>query len=160
MNKLLLIACMTAATAAAQAPAVTPSYSSLKFPPLRQVRMPDIAQFTLKNGMRVFLLENHELPLVSGFAMVKTGNLFDPADKVGLAQITGSVMRTGGTKDKTGDQLDEDLESMAASVESRIGETSGTVSFNALKENTEAVMNVFRDVMLNPEFRQDKIDLA
>ena len=40
--------------------------------------MPDIAQFTLPNGMRCYLLENHELPLVSGFAMVRTGNLFDP----------------------------------------------------------------------------------
>src|SRR5687767_1137238 len=53
-----------------------PSYKSLKFPALREVRIPDITQFTLPNGMRVFLLENHELPLVSGFALVRTGNLF------------------------------------------------------------------------------------
>jgi zinc protease len=139
---------------------VVPPYKLLKFPPLRQVKIPDIAQFTLPNGMRVFLLENHELPLVSGFALVRTGNLFDPPDKVGLAGFTGSVMRSGGTKTKTGDQLDEDLESMAASVESNIGETSGTVSFSALKENTDAVMATFLDVMLNPEFRQDKLDLA
>jgi zinc protease len=168
MKRVLLIALATAAAMPAQtasAPAkdrsaTVPSYSSLKFPPLRQVRIPDIAQFTLPNGMRVFLLENHELPLVSGFALVRTGNLFDPADKVGLAQLTGSVMRTGGTKDKTGDQLDEELENMAASVESGIGETSGSVSFNALKENTAAVMAVFKEILLNPEFRQDKLDLA
>ena len=35
--------------------------------------------------MKVYLLENHELPLVGGFALVRTGNLFDPPDKVGLA---------------------------------------------------------------------------
>jgi zinc protease len=147
-------------TAGTASPTAAPPYTRLKFPPLREVRIPDIAQFTLPNGMRVFLLENHELPLVSGFALVRTGNLFDPPDKVGLAGFTGSIMRSGGTNSKTGDQLDEELESIAASVESGIGETSGTVSFSALKENTDAVMAVFRDVMLHPEFRQDKLDLA
>ncbi len=181
MRQLLFIALTTAATLTAQTAPPKPSsttvrsnarnvpgssstsvapYKNLKYPPLRQVKIPDITQFTLPNGMRVFLLEHHELPLVSGFALVRTGNLFDPADKVGLAGFTGSVMRSGGTRDKTGDQLDEQLESMAASVESGIGETSGSVSFSALKENTDAVLEVFRDVMLNPEFRQDKLDLA
>ena len=110
--------------------------------------------------MRVYLLENHELPLVSGFALVRTGNLFDPKDKVGLAELTGNVMRTGGTKSKTSEQLDEQLENMAASVEASIGESSGRVGFSALKENTDEVLAVFQDVLTNPEFRQDKIDLV
>ena len=65
----------------------------------------------------MYLLENHELPLISGFALVRTGNLFDPKDKIGLAELTGTVMRSGGTKSKTGEQLDEQLENIAASVE-------------------------------------------
>ena len=116
--------------------------------------------FTLPNGMKVYLLENHELPLVSGFALVRTGNLFDPKDKIGLAELTGIVMRTGGTKSKTGEQLDEQLENIAASVETSIGESSGRVGFNALKENTDQVLAIFQDVLTNPEFRQDKLDLA
>ena len=75
--------------------------------------------------MKVFLLEDHELPLVCGGALIRTGNLFDPADKHGVAQLTGEVLRSGGTKAKTGDQMDEELENVAASVESQIGETSG-----------------------------------
>ena len=110
--------------------------------------------------MRVYLLENHELPLVSGFALVRTGNLFDPKDKIGLAELTGNVMRTGGTKSKTSEQLDEQLENMAASVEASIGESSGRVGFSALKENTDEVLAVFQDVLMNPEFRQDKIGLV
>jgi zinc protease len=70
------------------------------------------------------------------------------------------VIRTGGTRTKTGEQLDEQLENLAASVESSIGETSGAVSFFALKENTDEVLGVFKDVLTAPEFRQDKIDLA
>lgn len=154
-----LASCAAAAPVEAPAPRI-PSYKDLKYPPLGEVRIPKIEEFALPNGMKVYLLENHELPLIGGFALVRTGNLFEPADKVGLAQITGSVMRTGGTRARTGDQLDEQLENIAASVESSIGETSGTVSFNALKENVDEVLGVFRDVLTEPEFRQDKIDLA
>jgi predicted Zn-dependent peptidase len=131
----------------------------LKFPPLREIQLPKIETVTLSNGMQVMLLENHELPTVRGTALVRTGNLFDPADKVGLASITGAVIRSGGTKTKTGDELDEQLENIAASVESQIDESYGTVSFSCLKENTAEVLAAFADVLTGPEFRQDKIDL-
>jgi len=134
-------------------------WEQLKYQPLSPLRLPDVEEFQLSNGMRVLLLENHELPLVRGTALVRTGNLFDPADKVGLASVTGSVLRSGGTKTKTGDQLDEELENIAAVVESGIGETSGSVSFSCLKDNTDEVLGVFRDVVTSPEFRQSKIDL-
>jgi zinc protease len=146
------------------APAAIPNtpaaYRDLKFPPLKKIPTPNVITYTLPNGMKLYLLEDHELPIVSGTVRVRTGNLFDPADKVGLASVTGTVMRSGGTQDKTGDQLDEQLENIAASVESDIGETSGTVSFSALKENSGEVLAVFKDVLTQPEFRQDKIDLA
>jgi zinc protease len=144
---------------AAQGPAA-PSYKDLKYPALGAIQIPPVATFTLPNGMKLYLLEDHELPVVNGTALVRTGNLFDPRDKVGLASLTGTVMRTGGTRAKTGEQLDEQLENIAASVESGIGESSGSVSFSALKENTAEVLGVFRDVLTAPEFRQNKLDLA
>jgi zinc protease len=150
----LALLLLFAAAIFAQAPA------DLKFPPLAPVRIPHIERFTLANGLRVFLLENHELPLVSGLALVRTGNLFDPPAKVGLATLTGMVMRTGGTKARTGDQLDEDLENIAAEVESDIAESSGEVTFSALSDNTDAVLSAFHDVLTEPEFRQERIDLA
>jgi zinc protease len=156
---LLPAAAQTPKTPAPKAPAL-PSYKDLKFPPLRPIVLPKPETFTLPNGMKVYLLENHELPLVSGFALVRTGNLFDPPGKHGLADITGGLIRSGGTKDKTGDQLDVELEDVAASVESGIGETSGSVSFNCLKENTAEVLGVFHDVLTQPGFRQDKLELA
>ncbi len=137
-----------------------PSYKNLHFAPLKQVHIPNPEFFTLPNGMKVFLLEHHELPLVSGFALVRTGNLFDPPHQRGLAELTGSVLRTGGTKTTTGDQLDQTLEAMAASVESNIGENRGSVSFSCLRDNVGQVMPIFRDVLTSPEFRQDKLDLA
>ena len=136
------------------------TYKDLKFPQLKKISIPNVTTYALPNGMKIYLLEDHELPTVSGTVRIRTGNLFDPADKVGLASITGTVMRSGGTKSKTGDQLDEELENIAASVESDIGESSGSVSFSALKENTDEVLGIFKDVIVEPEFRQDKIDMA
>jgi zinc protease len=136
------------------------SYKDLKYPPLGQVKVPVPTEATLSNGMRVFLLEDHELPLVSGSATIRTGNLFDPSGKIGVGDLTAGVMRSGGTSAKSGDQLDVELENIAASVESSMGETSATVSFNALKETADTAMGIFKDVLSDPGFRQDKIDLT
>ena len=167
MTRVIAIALLLAAAASSQpapkahtAAAVIPTYKELKYPVLKPITIPDVATFTLPNGIKLYLLENHELPLVRGSALVRTGNLFDPADRVGLAGITGTVMRSGGTQDKTGDQLDEQLENIAASVETSIGESFGQASFSCLKENTDEVLGIFHDVLTAPGFRQDKLDLA
>ncbi len=135
-------------------------YKNLKFPPLRDVEIPKVDKFTLPNGMRVYLLENHELPLISGRALVKVGNLLDPKDKTGLSDLTGGMIRSGGTKSKTQEQLNEALEGIAASVESSIGETSGNVSFSALAESADQVMALFAEVLTQPAFNADKIENA
>jgi len=167
MKRVIALALLVAATGAAQpapkartAAAVIPTYKELKYPTLKPIKIPDVATFTLPNGIRLYLLENHELPVVRGSALVRTGNLFDPADRVGLAGITGTVMRSGGTLDKTGDQLDEQLENIAASVETSIDESFGQASFSCLKENTDEVLGIFHDVLTAPAFRKDKLDLA
>ena len=149
-----------AAAAALAQTAAVPSYKSLTFPPLKQLKIPNPVTFTLANGMKIYLLEDHELPTVSGFALIRTGNLFDPPDKRGLAELTGTVLRSGGTKSKTGDQVDEQLENIAASVESNIGENRGTLSFSTMKENTDEVLGVFKDFLTSAEFRADKLELA
>ena len=135
-------------------------YKNLKFPPLRDVEIPKVEKFTLSNGMRVYLLENHELPLISGRALVKAGNLLDPKEKTGLSDLTGGLIRSGGTKSKTQEQLNEALEGIAASVESSIGETSGNVSFSALAESADQVMALFAEVLTQPAFNAGKIENA
>ena len=156
----VLLSTFLSTTVLAQTKTTSFNYKDLKYPPLGQVKVPVPTEVTLSNGMRVFLLEDHELPLVSGSATVRTGNLFDPSDKIGLADITAAVLRSGGTSAKTGDQLDVELENIAASVESSMGETSAGVSFNALKETADTALGIFKDVLSDPGFRQEKIDLA
>lgn len=153
---ILLLACTLAQ---AQTAAPPPSYKDLKYPALREIQIPKVEESTLPNGLRIYLLENHELPLVRGLALIRTGNLFDPADKVGLASATGTLIRTGGTTAKTGDQLDEELENIAASIESEIDESHGSVSFSTLKDRTDEVLASFHDVLTSPAFRENKLDL-
>ena len=110
--------------------------------------------------MRLYLVEDHDWPAIHGLALVRTGNLFDPADRVGLAALTGQVMRTGGGGARSVEQIDERLENLGGTVDCSIGETSGVVAFTALKENADEVLSIFKDVMTAPAFRQDRIDRA
>ncbi len=139
---------------------VTRQYKSLKYPRLGDIEMPDVQKVTLANGMRLFLVEDHELPLISVSARIRTGSIYEPAEKIGLASITGTVMRTGGTTTKTGDELDEQLERIAASVETGIGLDSGSASMSVLKEDVDTGLSILADVLMNPAFSEDKILLA
>ncbi|NER00166.1 MAG: insulinase family protein [Cyanothece sp. SIO2G6] len=135
-------------------------YTELEFPPLPEIEIPAYDFFTLDNGLQVYLMEDHELPLVSGTALVRTGGRFEPADKVGLAAITGNVMRSGGSVAYPADDLNAYLESHAASIETGISTASGSASFSSLTEDLTEVMVRFADVIQQPLFPQDKLDLA
>ena len=135
-------------------------YKELTYPKLGDIEIPEVERVTLANGMQLFLLEDHELPLIRISARIRVGSIYEPADKIGLAAITGTVMRTGGTTSKTGDELDEQLEQIAASVETGIGLNSGSASMSVLKEDVDMGLSILADVLMNPAFREDKIQLA
>lgn len=143
-----------AATAEAQ------HYTELELPPLPAIQVPENERFVLPNGLVVYLMEDHDLPLVSGTALVRTGSRLEPADKVGLASLTGEVLRTGGTKKHSADQLNNLLEQRAASVETSIGEATGNASFQALSEDLDTVFGLFAEVLREPIFAQEKLDLV
>jgi len=134
----------------------------------QQVPIPALSKFSpqeptrieLPNGMVIFLQQDHELPLVSATAVIKGGSSTEPASKVGLTSIYASSWRTGGTQSKSGDQLDDELESIAARVETGAGTDTTSVSFNCLKQNLDQVFTAFLDVLEHPAFREDKIELA
>jgi len=135
------------------------TYKDLVFPPL--VFTPSrVEQHTLDNGMRIFFVEDHELPVISMYAIVKTGGIYEPEDKIGLATITSEVMRTGGTTRRSADEINETLEYLAASVEVDIGEELGSVELWTLKKNVDTSLKIFADVIINPTFDQAKVDLA
>ncbi len=144
----------------APASALTPRhYDELQFPTLREVQIPEFERYELPNGLVVYLMEDHELPLVSGSATFRTGSRFEPADLVGLANITGEAMRQGGTTRLDAETLNQELEQRAAAIETGIDLAAGSASFSALVEDTEAVLELFADVIQRPAFAQERIDL-
>jgi zinc protease len=143
-----------------QATSQTTTWQQIPIPPLPAFHPPQPKRIQLSNGMVIFLQEDHELPLISGAARIRGGSSTEPAAKVGLVDIFGEVWRTGGTRTQTGDQLDDFLEIRAAKVETGGGPDSTNIALNCLKGDFDDVFKVFVDLLKNPEFRADKLDLA
>ena len=133
-------------------------HEELTFEPI-EFKPPVPEKRVLSNGMTLYLIEDHELPLFNINGLVKTGDIYDPVDKVGLSAIFASVMRTGGTVSREPDALNEELESMAASVEVGMSREYGTINLSTLAEDIEKGLEIFADVLRNPAFREDKLEL-
>jgi zinc protease len=146
--------------AATAASAQVTSWRQIPIPPLPSFHPAQPKRVQLSNGMVIFLQEDHELPLIDGIARIRGGSRAEPAQKVGLVDIYGQVWRTGGTKLRTGDQLDDFLEAHAARVETNGGVDSTTVSLSCLKEDFPEVFKVFLELLEQPAFREEKIALA
>ncbi len=132
----------------------------ITYPPLPKIEIPTPRRVVLDNGMVVMLLEDHELPLVRATALIRTGERYDPADKVGLAGVAGEVLRTGGTEALDAAALDDFLESRAATIESDTQEDSGQVTMSCLKADLPDVLKVYADVIRHPAYAPDRIDVA
>lgn len=129
----------------------------MTFPPLN-FKVPAAERVVLDNGMILYLLADRELPLVSIQAYIGTGRVYEPADKTGLAGLTGSVLRGGGTALTPAEELDDELEFMASSVEAGISDDIGTVSMSCLKKNLDRTLELFAQVLTMPAFRNDRVE--
>ncbi|HUU26692.1 MAG TPA: pitrilysin family protein [archaeon] len=130
------------------------------FPELNPIKMPEIQKVTLDNGLRLFLVEDHNYPTIGIRGQVYAGSIYEPPDKVGLASITGTVLRTGGTERMSGDEIDKELETMAASVETWIGLNSGGISASMLKDDLDRCLQLMAEILTKPVFSENKIELA
>lgn len=159
-SRLLVSPILSALVVTSSGVAQVQDYRELKYPALPDFKIPKPATFTLNNGLQVFLLEDHELPLITVTARIRTGSNYEPAEKAGLASLMGSVQRSGGTARQTGDQLDDFLAARAATIETGVGDDSGSATMNCLKQDFDDVFKVFNEVLRTPAFAQDKLEVA
>jgi predicted Zn-dependent peptidase len=138
----------------------TNPYENMDFPELNNFQKPEVETFTTENGITFYLVEDKELPLINVSTRVRTGGVLNSNEKTGLASITGTVMRSGGTETYPADSLNAMLENRAASIETGIGFTSGNASMDVLKEDFDDLLPVYLDILTNPTFPEDKIELA
>ena len=132
----------------------------LRYPPLPELVIPEPERVVLDNGMVVLLMEDHELPLVGVSALIRSGSRLEPQEKIGLASLMGTVLRSGGTTSRSGDELDEYLEGKAAMIETSIGATSGSASMSCLAEDFPEILKMFGEVLRFPAFAPEKLKIA
>ena len=159
----LVVTVVAAATVAVAPPTRSADWDPAKLatPPLRPIQVIAPARKTLRNGVIVYLLEDHTLPKVRGIAYSRYTPAWIPDSKAGLGSIMGETMRSGGTVQHPGDWLDDHLAAIGASVSSGLdGQAIGNAGFQTLSDNTAEVTSLWAEVMRYPSFPDDKIELA
>jgi zinc protease len=119
------------------------------------------ARLKLKNGITVYLQTDPTgQPLVTVSLLIKGGSYMESAGKEGSAALLGSLLRSGGTAKTPADQLDEKLEFLAANLGSNLGDTRGSLSLNLLSKDVKEGLGLMLEVLTQPAFAQDRLDLA
>lgn len=113
-------------------------------------KLPSYTTFKLPNGLTVFLMEQHDVPVISVSAIIPAGAIYDN-DKAGLASLTATALKHG-TKNFTKSKLDEKLDFIGAALQTYSSkEYAGLSSHFAAKDKTE-VLTIIKEVVLNPVF--------
>jgi predicted Zn-dependent peptidase len=108
--------------------------------------------FTLDNGLQVFIVNNEKLPVVN-FRLVLDRDPVYEGPNTGYITIAGDLLRTG-TKNRTKDQIDEDIDFIGASLSTGPASISGS----SLKKHSEKLLEIISDIVLNHEFKQEELD--
>ena len=121
---------------------------------------PDAHRHELSNGAVAYIVPDRALPLVTVSVIVRTGAYLEPADKAGLAALTGSQMRAGGAGALEPAAFDDEAAFLAAQLSSSIGGTSGSASVNSLTKDLDASLDLLFDMLRRPRFDPDRLELA
>ena len=149
----------TIAYAAERAHLPLPKPDDLKYRPIH-FAPPRAERVLLNNGIILYIFEDNELPLLNISAVIRTGSNYDPMGKEGLAELTGTVMRTGGTSALTGDAVDEALDFFAGSLHISMNRDSGLINLSILKKDLDEGLNIFSQIITKPAFEENKLKVA
>ena len=133
-------------------PEELPALSALEFD------TPEPYVTTLPNRIKLFVLEDHSLPLVNIDVLVGCGARVDDLSQVGTAAFTANTMRRGGTDKFPGNALDDTLDFLGANLSVGMGIESADASLNVLTEHLDTGLEILADVLMHPAFPQEKID--
>ena len=135
-------------------------WEKIPVPKLHDFKPQNPKKIVLKNGIVIFLQEDHELPFVSGYVLIPGGSRDEETTKVGLIDLYGQAWRNSGTEKLDGDAMDDLLEAKAANINSGGSEDSTYLSWDSLKGDSDQVFGLAMDLLLHPKFRQEKLQLA
>jgi zinc protease len=143
-----------------------PSHDTI--PPLgapHDLRLPAVHEATLSNGLKVLVAERHEIPAVNFWLDVDAGFAADQFASAGTARLVSSLL-TGGTKRRTALDISDEVQMLGAQVSSGCNLDLSTVFVSALRAKLDESLDLFSDIILNPEFpaedfeRQRRLQLS
>ncbi len=159
MKKPALLLCLVSFLLLSCRPALLQPPGDLPSPPL-EVRIPSLDKTVLANGITLYHLEDGELPLVSVSVLIGAGSAFDPKGKEGVAELTGGLLRTGGTLGMASAALDEELDFMAAEVNVEVEREVTWMGASFLKEDFARGLYLLSRMIQEPAFEKEKFALA
>ena len=126
--------------------------------PAKSVNIPPVKETRLKNGLTVAVVEKHSVPIITVQLLVKAGASSETIQKSGLANMTASIL-TKGTKTRSAEQIAQEVEFLGGSISSSAGWNNSSVSITVTSDKLEQAMAILADVVLNPAFKQEELDL-
>jgi len=158
---IIALAVSAAAFAAAQAAfAGTDFLASYENKRLPKIKPPKVEVRVLDNGMRLYLLEDHTIPVVKIGATIKAGSIYDPPDKVGLATLAGMLMRSGGAGEMGPEEFDRALDDLGAELSFGIGHEMGTASLEVLSGDLDEGVGLLFDMVFRPSFDEKRLAVS
>ena len=119
-------------------------------------KLPPYEKIKLNNGLTVYLMEQHEVPIISVSVILPAGAIYDGA-KSGLASLTATALKHG-TKNFTKEKLDEELDFLGASINTFAAKESASLSARMAAKDKDKVLNLLKEVLLEPSFDAAEFD--
>jgi predicted Zn-dependent peptidase len=127
------------------------------------VQLPKPKEYTLKSseganvgGAKILVVEDHRLPLVTITVSVRAGSLFETAAKPGVADLTAELI-TQGTTSRTYEQISQETERIGATLAASAGGERASLTASGNVENTDQLVALLADVLLNPTFPEERL---
>lgn len=120
--------------------------------PAKEINIGEPTTFTLKNGLKVFVVENHKLPRVA-FSLTFDRDPVLEGDKAGYVSMAGQMLMKG-TKNRTKAELDEDIDFIGANINT----FSTGMYATSLTKHQDKLMELMKDVLFNPAFPEDELE--
>ncbi len=127
--------------------------------PAPEVKVPSVWEGRLANGMRLYGIENSEVPLVQIEIVIDGGQLLEDINKVGVSNLMARLM-TQGTARKTPVELEEAIQQLGASINVTADTEDIRIRVNTLAKNYDATMALVDEILLEPRWDAKEFDLA
>jgi len=155
MRRLVLVMLLAAATARAQANAAATAPAGRSTPPTLgpppKIALPPIHERNLPNGMRLLVVERHEIPLVDAVLVIGTGPEADPTGKPGVATLVASML-TRGTPTRSATDIAAQTATLGAALDAGSSWDHTAVSLHVPTATLDSAWSIFADVVLHSTF--------